>query len=75
MDNVNHPPHYTAGGFEAIDVIASKLGEDGFIAYCHGNALKYLLRCRYKGKMLEDLSKARWYITAMIEQMEKDNAQ
>lgn len=74
-DNVNHPPHYTVGGFEAIDVIAAKLGPEGFVKYCQGNALKYLMRCAYKGKMREDLGKARWYINAILEQLEQDDAE
>lgn len=56
-DVVNHPPHYTRGGIEAIDVI-----EAWHLDFCTGNALKYLARAGHKGDAAEDLKKARWYI-------------
>lgn len=65
-DNVNHPDHYTFGEIECIDAIHAALGDDGFIAYCEGNAIKYLWRHRFKGGR-ESLEKARWYIDRMIE--------
>ena len=60
-DPVNHPPHYTAGEIECIDAIRAALGREGFLAYCRGNAIKYLWRCEHKGGM-EYLHKAEWYI-------------
>lgn len=65
-DSVNHPSHYTFGSVECIEAIHSALGDDGFAAYCQGNAMKYLWRHRRKGG-LEDLEKAKWYIDRMIE--------
>lgn len=65
-DNVNHPEHYTFGSVECIEAIRSALGDDGFVAYCQGNAMKYLWRHRRKGGV-EDLEKAKWYIDRMIE--------
>jgi hypothetical protein len=59
-DAVNHPPHYTAGEIECIDAIRAALGREGFLAYCRGNAIKYLWRCVHKGGV-EDLKKAKWY--------------
>jgi len=61
-DPVNHPLHYTHGGIETIDGIRAALGQMGTVAYCRGNALKYLWRCGLKGAQEEDLQKARWYI-------------
>jgi hypothetical protein len=43
------------------------LGLDGYIAYCHGNMIKYQHRYRYKNKPVEDMDKARWYLEKMIE--------
>lgn len=59
-DMVNHPPHYNGHpkNIEAIDVI-----EDN--PYLNlGNAMKYLWRVSWgsKGKDIEDLDKAIWYI-------------
>lgn len=65
-DPVNHPPHYNAGRIECIDAIREALGEEGFAAYCKGNALKYVWREKYKaGK--EDLRKAIWYLQRLVD--------
>ena len=66
-DPVNNPPHYNMGEIECIDYIKQVLGLDGFIAYCHGNMVKYQHRYRYKNKPVEDMDKARWYLEKMIE--------
>ena len=56
-DPVNHPDHYNSGKFEVIEVI-----EDWNLGFCTGNAVKYLARADLKGKPIEDLEKARWYL-------------
>jgi hypothetical protein len=73
QDNVNQPPHYTEGGIEAIKVIQAKLSEEGFLSYCMGNVMKYVMRSEYKGKRLEDLKKAQYYLNKMIENLEENN--
>lgn len=61
---VNHPSHYTYGSIETIDMIESC----GWLPhFCAGNALKYLTRHEHKGKKIEDLEKADWYITKLVE--------
>lgn len=70
-DNVEHPSHYNAGSVETIDAIKSALG-DGFLDYCRGNVLKYVWRCRHKGKLLEDLRKAAKYLEWAIEEEESE---
>lgn len=65
-DPVNHPEHYTHGGIEVIDAIeAWKLG------FHLGNVVKYVARAEHKGKPLEDLRKARWYLDRAIQNIEK----
>ena len=60
-DMVNHPPHYQSdNGVECIDAIRAALGREGFIAYCRGNAIKYLWRDKVDN--VEDRNKAIWYI-------------
>ena len=60
-DMVNHPPHYQSdNGIECIDAIRAALGREGFIAYCRGNAIKYLWRDKVNN--VEDRNKAIWYI-------------
>jgi hypothetical protein len=41
-----------------------------FMGYLEGNCKKYLHRYRYKGKPVEDLKKARWYLDRLIIEME-----
>lgn len=60
--HVDSPPHYNTGEIEAIDAIRIALGPEGFIAYCQGNAMKYVWRARYKGAFVQDLAKAVWYL-------------
>ena len=75
MDSVNSPKHYTSGGIEAIDYIQAKLGDDGCIAYCLGNVLKYVSRAGKKdiANELEDLKKAQWYLNKAVAISTKDN--
>ena len=67
-DMVNSPPHYNKTGVECIDAIAAATG-DGYEYYLQGNIMKYLWRYRYKNGT-EDLKKAQWYLTKLIEEVE-----
>ena len=64
--SVNHPTHYTGhpSGVECIDV-AEHFG------FNLGNVIKYIWRHREKSG-LEDLEKARWYLTREIERQKKE---
>lgn len=61
QDNVNHPSHYT-GHPSGVEVI--RITEH--MNFCLGNAIKYILRCDLKGRAIEDLEKARWYLDREI---------
>lgn len=63
-ETVNHPSHYNQG-IEAIDII-----ESWGLNFSLGNAIKYILRSPHKGKELEDLNKAKWYIEREIKRLE-----
>ena len=55
QDNIN-PDHYKKNGpFECIE-LSSKY------SFCYGNAIKYVWRHNDKGKPVEDLEKALWYL-------------
>ena len=62
-DLVNHPPHYTNGAIEAIEVIMDQFHDD----YSLAAAYKYIHRCRHKGKLVQDLKKAIWYLKLRID--------
>ena len=58
---VQSPPHYTVGGYEAIDILRSKLTHQEYQGYLKGNILKYMMRANYKGHHDQDCLKAQWY--------------
>jgi len=62
---VNHPAHYTFSRFEVMDVIA-----EWRLNFALGAVIKYVARCDYKGKPIEDLKKAAWYLDYEIRQRE-----
>jgi hypothetical protein len=64
-DPVNHPAHYTghASGIECIEITRH-------MSFNLGNVIKYVWRADNKGKALEDLRKARWYLDDEIRRRE-----
>ena len=61
-DLVNSPAHYNTGNIECIDAIEESMSSIAFKGYLKGNCMKYLWRYDYKGKQVEDLKKAQWYL-------------
>lgn len=66
-DLVNHPAHYTTGKIEVLDFI-----QDQKFGYLDGQCVKYLARYRFKGKPLEDLRKAAFYLDRLISSIESE---
>ena len=66
-DSVHSPAHYTAGKYEVIDVI-----EDWDLNFRLANTIKYIARHKHKGKPLEDLKKALWYLQREIDLYESN---
>ena len=64
-DMVNSPSHYNEFGIVGIDAIQAATGTE-FKSYLQGNIMKYLWRYKYKGKPLQDLQKAEWYLSRLI---------
>ena len=69
MSEINHPSHY--GGkdnpYEAIKII-----EAWDLGFHLGNAVKYIIRARYKGTYDQDLEKAKWYLDREIARTKRD---
>ena len=65
-DPVNNPAHYTnhPSGIECIQVTEH-------MNFNRGNAVKYIWRCGDKGKPVEDLRKAIWYLEREIARLEQ----
>lgn len=67
-DPVNHPSHYASGKIECIDAMeVATEGLNGIEAVCAGNAIKYIWRHQKKGKPIEDIEKAIWYLNHLLE--------
>jgi hypothetical protein len=68
MDQVNHPPHYTAdpSGVECIQITRHR-------NFNIGNAIKYLWRAGLKDEntTVQDLEKAVWYIQDEINRLKE----
>ena len=74
VDVVNSPPHYKTGGIEAIEGIEASMAPEAFAGYLKGNIMKYMWRYERKGKPIEDLKKARWYLDRLIGLREGEGA-
>ena len=72
-DPVNHPAHYTSsGGIDCSDALEAMVQgytdvQDGSEAW---QVVKYVWRAPLKGRPLEDLKKARWYLDRIIGRLE-----
>lgn len=62
-DPVNSPAHYKQYPVEVIEITEQ-------LNFLLGNVVKYVLRADYKGKPLEDLRKAEWYLRREIRNRE-----
>tara|TARA_B100000131_G_scaffold317712_2_gene360230 strand:- start:660 stop:884 length:225 start_codon:yes stop_codon:yes gene_type:complete len=62
---VEHPDHYNVGKIEVIDFI-----EAWNLNFSEGSVVKYVTRYKFKGKPVEDLKKARFYIDRLIKTAE-----
>lgn len=69
-DMVNHPKHYTSGKIEVIKIMEDQLNPEEYRGYIKGQVIKYITRERHKNG-LEDLKKAQWYLTRLINYLEK----
>ena len=61
-EQVNHPSHYQGNGIECIDAMIAAFGPFEVASFCKLNAFKYIWRCLDKGKTVEDIEKAIWYL-------------
>ena len=70
---VKHPKHYKGiYGLEVFTVMDNFIPKyaNSFDGYLAGNILKYVLRAPSKGKMREDLKKAKEHLDLLIERLE-----
>jgi len=74
IDDVNKPRHYNTGSIECIEAIEESMSSVAFKGYLKGNCLKYLWRYDYKGKQVEDLQKAGWYLQKLTAMVTEENS-
>lgn len=69
---VEHPSHYNQTSIECIDALCAMVErwQDPVAAALAWNIVKYIWRHPYKGKPVEDLQKARYYLDRLIEEAE-----
>jgi len=65
-DPVNRPKHYTFGYYEVIEVLQDWFPKNPLL----WQVGKYIARAEHKGKPLEDLRKARYYLQREIDRLE-----
>ena len=73
-DAVNNPDHYNTGNIECIEAIEESMSSVAFKGYLKGNCIKYLWRYDYKGKQVEDLEKAGWYLLRLTDIVIEENS-
>ena len=73
-DMVGAPKHYNTGNIECIDAIEESMSSVAFKGYLKGNCMKYLWRYDYKGKQVEDLQKAGWYLQKLTAMVTEENS-
>ena len=69
--NINHPSYYNKNSLETIEVIKGSLSKEEYSGFLKGNILKYVSRADFKGKAVEDLEKAKWYLDELIKSKTK----
>ena len=62
IDVVNRPNHYAPNGRDSFMHMKDQMGKDAFDGFLQGNVMKYVQRYRFKGKPVEDLEKAMFYL-------------
>ena len=72
-DVVNNPEHYNTGTIECIEAIRESMSSEAYAGYLKGNCMKYLWRYDYKGKQVQDLQKAGWYLRKLTEMVTEEN--
>ena len=71
-DPVESPSHYSSDKIECVDYLKDNMPFEAYIGGLEWNVKKYLHRWRRKGKPVEDLLKAKWYLTRLINELQGD---
>lgn len=71
---VDHPTHYCQGSIECIDALNAMVEgwSDPVSAVLAWQAVKYIWRHPFKGKPVEDIKKAKFYLEQLVNQYERE---
>lgn len=69
-DLIDQQDHYTVNGIQPIQIMKANMTKEEYRGFLEGNILKYPLRYKHKNG-LEDLKKAKTYLTWLIEDIEE----
>lgn len=74
---VEHPTHYCQGSIECIDALNAMVEgwDDPVAAVLAWQTVKYIWRHPFKGKPLEDIRKAQFYLARMEERYLESEAE
>lgn len=73
-DLIDNQEHYTNNGIQPIEIMKANMTKEQYYGFLYGNLQKYISRHEKKNK-LEDLKKAKTYLTWMIEEWENGRKQ
>lgn len=71
---VVHPPHYNAGSIECIDALNAMVESwhDPVAAVLAWQSVKYIWRSPFKGNPAQDIRKAQFYLSRLLDQYERE---
>lgn len=69
-DLIDNQIHYTVNGIQPIQIMKANMTKEEYRGFLEGNILKYPLRYKHKNG-LDDLKKAKTYLTWLIEDIEE----
>lgn len=69
-DLIDSQIHYTVNGIQPIQIMKANMTKEEYRGFLEGNILKYPLRYKHKNG-LEDLKKAKTYLSWLIEDIEE----
>jgi len=69
-DPVESPSHYSSDKIECVDYLKDNMPFEAYLGGLEWNVKKYLHRWRRKGKPVEDLRKASWYLNRLINELD-----
>lgn len=65
--------HYNQCDIEPIEIMQMYFTAQEMYGFCKGNALKYILRSRFKGHELQDMEKALQYVEWAVDVLKGKN--